>query len=113
MNKNVPVPTTLEEAMEAFKKLLTTEEQVELTRMKEDEVGMMHHGFGMWIRNNWGLWGDSPLCQHMKSLGFIHPDDMSGSLLREFWARMNNLPSKLEEEIQHYKEYWKKTGQEQ
>lgn len=114
MNKNIPVPTTLEEAMDAFQKILTGEEQIEITCMSEDDLGRMHMGFGMWLRNNWGLWDEnSPMCQHMKSLGFIHADDMSSSLMREFWARMNGLPSKLAEEIEHYKEYWKKSGHKQ
>lgn len=111
MNKNISIPSTFEEAMEIFFKLLTPEEQADLTRMSEDEVNSLHHGFGMWLRNNWGLWDEnSAMCKHMKSLGFMHADDMSGSLLREFWARMNKLPSKLAEEIQHYKEFWAKSG---
>jgi hypothetical protein len=111
MNKNIPAPSTLEEAMETLTKLLSPEEQVNFTRMSEDEVGGLHHSFGMWLRNNWGLWDEnSAMCQHMKSLGFMHADDMSGSLMREFWARMNNLPSKLAEEIQYYKEFWAKAG---
>jgi len=107
MNKNIPAPSTLEEAMVTFTKLLTTEEQVDFARMSEDEIGRLHMGFGMWLRNNWGLWDEnSDMCKHMKSLGFIHPDDMSHSLMREFWARMNKLPSKLAEEIKYYQEYW-------
>lgn len=111
MNKNARKPNTLEEAMECFKELLTAQEQVDFTRLAEDEIGMLHHGFGRWIRNNWGLWDEkSDMCQHMKSIGFIHADDMSHSLLREFWARMNGLSSKLAEEIKYYKEYWEKNS---
>lgn len=111
MNKNIPAPSTLEEAMVTFTKLLTIEEQIEFARMHEQEIIRMHHGFGMWLRNNWGLWDEnSAMCRYMKSLGFMHADDMSHSLLREFWARMNKLPSKLAEEIQEYKEFWTKSG---
>jgi hypothetical protein len=113
MNKNIPVPSTLEEAMDTLLKLLTAEEQANFTRMSEVEVGDLHHGFGMWLRNNWGLWDEnSAMCKHMKSLGFIHADDMSHSLMREFWARMNKLPSNLEKEIQYFKEFWAKSGHE-
>lgn len=111
MNKNVPVPSTLEEAMEILTKLLTSEEQINFTRMSENDIGRMHHGFGQWLRNNWGLWDEnSAMCKHMKSIGFVHADDMSGSLLREFWRRMNNLPSKLAEDLELYREHWKKYG---
>lgn len=111
MNNIARKPNNLEEAMECFKEILSTEEQVEFTHMKEDEVGHQHMGFGMWLRNNWGLWDEnSEMCKHMKSLGFIHADDMSHTLMVEFWRRMNGLPSKLAEEIQYYKEYWKKAN---
>lgn len=109
MNKNARKPATLEEAMECFKELLSTEEQVEFIRMAEDDLGKLHHFFGMWLRNNWGLWDEnSAMCKHMKSLGFLHADDMSGSLIKEYWRRTHGLPSKLAEEIQYYKEYWAK-----
>lgn len=111
MNKEARKPNTLEEAMECFKELLSPADQVEITRMSEDDLSRLHMGLGMWIRNNWGLWDEqSEMCKHMKSLGFVHADDMSGSLMREFWARMNGLPSKLAEEIEYYKNYWKKSG---
>lgn len=107
MNKNARKPNNLEEAIECFKELLTPAEQVDFTRMSEDDIGRHHHFFGQWLRNNWGLWDeDSEMCKHMKSLGFVHADDMSHSLMREFWARMNGLPSKLAEEIAYYKNYW-------
>lgn len=103
------VPTTIDEAIVALMEKLSIEDQVAITHMTEDEVGGMHHGLGRWIRNNWGLWQGGPLLDHMKSLGFIHADDMSSSILREFWARMNHLPSKMAEEIESYKEFWKKS----
>ncbi len=101
-------PTTLDEAMQALMETLSVENQVELTRMKEEDLIRTHHGLGRWIRNNWGLWEDSELFWHMQSLGFTHPDDMSSSIIHEFWSRMNNLPSKLQEQIARYKEYWSK-----
>jgi hypothetical protein len=95
MNINAHKPNTLEEAMECFKKLLSAEEQIDFARMSEDDIGRMHHGFGQWLRNNWGLWDEtSAMCQHMHSL------------MREFWARMNRVPSTLAKEIEEYQEYW-------
>ncbi len=106
-------PSTLDEAITGLMQILSVEDQVAITRMTEDEVGHLHHGLGQWIRNNWGLWQGGPLLEHMKSLGFIHPDDMSSSILREFWSRMNKLPSKIAEEIEEYKEYWDKANKTQ
>lgn len=104
MNK----PETLDQCMSALTELLSEEDQAEILKMSEDDVGGMHMGLGMWIRNNWDLWKGGPLLEHMKSLGFIHPDDMSHSILIEFWNRMNNQPSQLQEDIKKYAEYWEK-----
>jgi hypothetical protein len=100
------IPNNIDEAMTALMETLSPEDQLAITRMTEDEVGSLHHGLGQWIRNNWGLWSGGALQEHMMSLGFTHADDMSGSLLREFWARMNHLPSKMAEEIEEYKKFW-------
>lgn len=94
--------------MTAFMEILSPREQVLVTNLKEEDVGNTHHGLGQWIRNNWDLWKGGPLLEHMKSLGFIHPDDMSASLIKEFWNRANGKPSELEQDVKYYAEYWKK-----
>jgi hypothetical protein len=106
-------PTTVDECMKAFNEMLTPEEQIEVANMSKDELGRMHHGLGQWIRNNWELWQENtPLCSHMMALGFQHADDMSMSLIEEWWARMNNLPSTMEEDIKKYAEFWEKSRKE-
>jgi hypothetical protein len=102
------IPTTLDEAIEALATLLSEEDRVTIAKMSENEVSRLYHSLGQWIRNNWNLWIGGPLLEHMKSLGFIHPDDMSSSIIREFWARMNGVPSKITEEIEEYKQFWEK-----
>jgi hypothetical protein len=101
-------PTTVDECMRAFGELLSPVEQMEVTLMSKDELIQCHHGLGRWVRNNWGLWEGGALLDHMKSLGFIHPDDISMSLIREWWARMNKVPSIMSDEIKRYAEYWEK-----
>ena len=101
-------PVTIEECMKALQEVLAPDEQIQITKFSEDELHKCHHGLGQWIRNNWDLWAGGPLKTHMESLGFIHPDDMSSSIIKEFWNRMNKLPSSLQEEIKSYKEFWSK-----
>jgi hypothetical protein len=108
MNK----PTTLEECMTAFLEMWDLEKQLEFARIPRDELVTTHHGLGRWIRNNWGLWEGGALADHMKSLGFTHPDDMSASIIREFWNRMNNKPSEIQDDIKKYAEHWKKYDEE-
>lgn len=108
MRKTEPKPTTLEEAIKAFDDILTPEEQVEVISMTEKELIQCHHGLGRWIRNNWNLWQGGPLLEHMRDMGFRHPDDISQSMIREYWCRKNNLPSTMAEDIKKYTEYWEK-----
>jgi hypothetical protein len=105
-------PVTLDECMKALSELLSVEDQTDLLRMSKKELGACHHGLGQWIRNNWDLWKGGPLLEHLKSLGFIHPDDMSMFIIEEWWARMNKLPSTMEADIKYYADYWKKMEKE-
>ena len=106
MNKIDWVPATVDECMKALTEVLTLDEQAELIKSSQKEFIVYHHGLGRWIRNNWGLWTNGPLFQHMKSLGFRHPDDMSQSLIEEWWRRMNIIPSKMDQDIKDSNEYW-------
>src|SRR5512144_2123601 len=110
MNKLDWKPVTLEECMRAFREMLSPEEQMQITMMSKDELGRCHHGLGQWIRNNWDLWKGGELLEHMKSLGFTHPDDMSQSIIEEWWARMNKLPSTMAKDIEEYAKFWKEKG---
>lgn len=78
--------------------------------MKREDFGAgAHFGLGMWIRNNWGLWGESRLVFYFNSICIYHPDDMSTIILDAFWCRLHSEPFNLEEHIQESKNYW---GQE-
>ena len=103
-------PKTIEECMIALGNFLSPEDKIEIMKMTRDNLSRLHHGLGQWIRNNWDLWKGGELLEHMKSLGFIHQDDMSQSIIVEYWNRMNNRPSQLQEDIKKYAEYWKKNG---
>jgi hypothetical protein len=40
-----------------------------------------HLGLGMWMRNNWGLWGGSRLYKYFHDKGVTDPEDMSSIVL--------------------------------
>jgi hypothetical protein len=46
----------------------------------------------------------------MKALGFRHPDDMSGTIIKEYWLYQNKLPSEIEADLVKYNEHWDKLG---
>lgn len=73
----------------------------------EDEfVGNAHHSFGMWLRNNWGLWGGSRLSIYFNKKGIYHPDDMSGIILKSYHRYLTDEPIKFRKQINFYKNYW-------
>ena len=63
----------------------------------KDGTVMAHFGLGMFLRNNWGLWGGGSLAQFMREKGVRHPDDMSGYILNGYAARLRGAPRSLDQ----------------
>ncbi|MCF8463436.1 MAG: hypothetical protein K9G41_01240 [Flavobacteriales bacterium] len=90
-------PTTLEEAFVYLDDMFDDTSKYTFMVFPEDEAtGRLHHGLGTYIRNNWGLWGNSSLKQHFESLGVHHPDNMSGMILTSYHRRLNHKPIDIE-----------------
>jgi hypothetical protein len=102
------IPQNIDECMKAFEEMLSPEEQLLIIRMSKSELGSTHHGLGQFIRNNWGLWNGGHLLENLKALGFKHADDMSMSLIEEWWSRMNNVPSSIDDNIKEYAKFWER-----
>lgn len=75
---------------------------------EREYVSTLHHGFGMYLRNNWGLWAESDLAKYFNSIGIYHPDDMSSIILQCFHQFVNTKNYSVNEKIDYYKEYWNK-----
>lgn len=73
---------------------------------EKEFTSRVHLGFGMWIRNNWQLWGGSRLSKYFTDLGIQHPDDMSGIILVSYHRYLNNKEIKLDELVKDSHEYW-------
>lgn len=102
----VYVPTDLQDCFAVLKDILEPE-QIELMREgSEDDMVRHHFGLGMWMRNNWGLWGGSRLSKWFNDRGIRHPDDMSGIILTSFWRHLNDRPTELDAQIEYYQKYW-------
>ena len=75
-------------AEEIINDLLTQRLNAENTKilieMTEDNLIMLHHGFGTWIRNNYGLWlENNPYVDK-------HPDDYCFDIIKELHSRLQN-----------------------
>jgi len=101
-------PATLDEAHRALERMLPKEELVRIDAMKsEKDMIDYHSGLGMELRNEWGLWRGLALAQHMRKLGFTHPDDMSATILETFWCKRHGQDFRLKERAAQYATYWK------
>ncbi len=101
-------PRNLEEAHQQLESLLSKEELGRIDAMKsEKEMVDYHLSVGLAIRNNWGLWGGSPLAMHLWQLGFEHAEDMSSVILQTFWCKRHRRDFRLEDRADYYRAYWK------
>jgi hypothetical protein len=101
------IPKDLEDCFKELKTMLHPALIEEMKSGTENDMMRYHHGLGMWLRNNWGLWSGSRLKKYFNEIGIYHPDDMSGIILASFWRHLNNKPIQLQEQIKYYQEYWK------
>ena len=100
-------PEDLYDAINHLKKLLKPEKIKAMKQGSEKDMIQYHFGLGIWMRNNWGLWGGSKLSEWFNSIGIHHPDDMSGIILDSLWRDLNDQPLHLREQVEYYKAYWK------
>jgi len=103
----VYIPINLEDCFNELQKMLHPDFLTEFKNKSEKELSEYHMGLGLWLRDNWGLWGGSRLSKYFNQLGIFHPDDMSGIIIDTFWSKLNNRPQRLNDKIEFYQEYWK------
>lgn len=103
----VYIPENLEDCFVQINSFWSDSTKVQVKIWEEREfVGKAHMGFGMWMRNNWSLWGGSRLSKYFNEFGIHHPDDMSGIILVSYHRHLNHKEIKLEEQIKYYQDYW-------
>ena len=104
------IPKDLEDCFKQIDGFWADSLKTEIKTWTEDEFsGRAHMGFGMWMRNNWQLWGGSRLSKYFNEMGIYHPDDMSGIILTSYHRRLTGKEIQLEEQIKYYQDYWEET----
>ncbi len=92
------IPKTIEECFIELNKTLKPETIEGIKTLKSrDETSSYHMGLGLWLRNNWGLWGGSRLQVYLKNKGLNHPDDMSGLILKYYYDWLNGINQSWQE----------------
>lgn len=92
------IPKNLGESFIELDKFVPEVQQNDMKALK-DGKGMIeyHFGLGMWMRNNWGLWGGSRLQKYFTDRGTAHPDDMSSVVLFYYWHWLRGDKEKWKE----------------
>lgn len=104
------IPINLEDCFAVLTRELVPED-ITFIKQNEDNVILLHHSLGQYLRNKWGLWEDhSDLKTYFQELGLFHPDDMSGLILRSFHRHLNNKPLEIEIQIKSYQDFWNRNN---
>lgn len=108
------IPKDLNDALTYLKCTWSDKDMEEFkSKREQDAVTELHMGIGLGIRNSWNLWeGKNSIYCFFKSMGVSHPDDISSIILTSFHRQLNLKDIELENQIQYYKDYWKKTKEE-
>jgi len=107
------IPVDLEDCFIEMDRMLTEGFIENIRTRDEEDIYKYHMSLGLWIRNNWGLWGESLLKDFFTSYEIFHPDDMSSIIITSYYRYLNNLPINLNEQVEYYKEYWKNINDEE
>lgn len=103
------IPNNFEESLVFLDSMMNPKMKEWIKCLPDQEfAGYVHHGFGMYLRNNWGLWGNSKLADNLYRMGIFHPDDMSGIILDSYQRKLKKEEIKLEDQLKHYQDYWRK-----
>jgi hypothetical protein len=86
----VYIPRDLRDSFVQLDRMLSETDKQELKHPDaESGLARFHFGLGLWMRNNWQLWGGSRLQQYFVRLGITHPDNMSGTILGAYSDYLN------------------------
>jgi len=106
---SVYIPTDLNDCFKQLDSMFADSIKSKIKVLTEDEfVGKYHFGFGMWMRNNWGLWKGSILSKYFNSIGIYHPDDMTGIIFDSYHRQLTGQAIRLTEQVKYYQDYWEK-----
>ncbi|MGB3547953.1 MAG: DUF6794 domain-containing protein [Saprospiraceae bacterium] len=107
------IPENLTDCFNSLDEMYTDSLRMAIIELSEDEYSARNHlfGIGIWMRNNWQLWGGSRLSSYFNKVGIYHPDDMSGIIMHSYHRRLKGKAIRLDEQVKYYRDYWEKAKQ--
>lgn len=98
------IPTDIEDCIRELNRILSQKDKEEIAKSSDGERAMYHMSIGLWMRNNWGLWGGSRLKKYFLDKGVNHPDNMSGIILSVYYKSVTGQKYNVPDELKRYKE---------
>jgi hypothetical protein len=101
-NQTYPIPT-IEGIVDDILKNLPDEDRVYIATAKLNDIRGLHHTFGMWIRNHYGLWSNNPLTERWRTdesshdirdgvdYSKDHPDNLSDKIIERLWYKAQGM----------------------
>ena len=94
----VYIPKDIKDCFLQFDRLLPKVDIDKIKRLKgKNETIKYHLSLGLWIRNNWGLWGGSRFQLYMHDRTNDEPDGMSALILEYYWEWLHGINKNWEE----------------
>jgi hypothetical protein len=85
-------PQTVDEAVNRLVGALSEQDKQRIRELPKDDLIQFHFGWGMGIRNAFGLWGGNAAlmqsCAEVSGRAFMHPDDASMVIIEGVWQRL-------------------------
>jgi len=66
--------------------------------------GQTHFSFGLWMRNNWGLWRRSRLWLYFYNKGVSHPDHISSLITNMYYRKITNTELFFQKDLEVVRE---------
>jgi hypothetical protein len=104
------IPRNLDDAINSLNEIYSDSLKVEITKLAEKDYvyGNYRFGIGLWMRNNWQLWGGSRLSKFFRDNKIGHPESMSVVILESYYRSLKNEDIRFEEQVKEYVEWEEK-----
>ena len=105
------IPKDLDDAINSLNKIYSDSVKLKITKLTEEDYvsGNYRFGIGLWMRNNWQLWGGSRLSKFFQDNRISHPESMSVIILESYYRYLKNEDIRFEEQINEYVEWEEKS----
>lgn len=105
------IPKDLDDAINSLNKIYSDSVKLKITKLTEEDYvsGNYRFGIGLWMRNNWQLWGGSRLSKFFQYNRISHPESMSVVILESYYRYLKNEDIRFEEQIKENVEWEEKS----